>query len=250
MYTYKSSAELKSLAKGQLLGNYSTSISVFLVYFAISWIISFVLNFATDTNSIPGLIMYYVLNIIVTLITALFTPGIHYFYMNLVSGRPFKVSDVFFGFSYHPEKTLLLTIINFAIALVCMIPCIILGILYYATKLPILLVLATLLGVIGYIALTIINLHLAQIYYLMLEFPDYSAVDLLKTSYDLMRGQKFRLFYLQVSFIPLTLLSLLSCGIGLFWIQPYMYATYTNFYFDLVRGRQSTQPQEHINVTV
>ena len=250
MYQYKSSAELKSTAKGQLLGNYSSAVSVFLVYMAITWIISFILNLVSDLSSIPGLIIYYVLNFIISLIVALFAPGISYFYMNLICGRQCKVSDVFYGFSYHPEKTIVITLINLGISFVCMCPCIITSAVYYVTKAPAWLIPATLLGIAGFIIATIIDLHLAQVFYLMLELPDYSAVSLLKASCELMKGHKFRLFYLQVSFIPLTLLSLLSCGIGLFWLQPYMYATYTNFYFDIIKGKQATQPQDHIDVTL
>lgn len=233
------------------MGNYGTAVSVFLIYVSITFIIDMILGIVADTNSLPGLIIYYILNMIVSLITSLFIPGMYRFYMNLVSGRQFKVADLFYGFTYCPEKTIAIELVNFAITLVCLLPCFLLGILFYMTRLPALLAAATLLGIIGYTGIVIISLQLSQALFLMLDFPDYSVITLLKTSRELMKGQKGRLFYIQVSFIPLTLLALMSCGIGFCWLQPYMSATSANFYFDITARQQAAMPTEHVvDITV
>lgn len=52
-----------------------------------------------------------------------------------------------------------------------------------------------------------------------------------------MRGHKGRLFYIQVCFLPLLFLAVLSCGIGMLWIAPFIYAVQTEFYLDLVTKR-------------
>ena len=98
-----------------------------------------------------------------------------------------------------------------------------------------------LIYVIFYLAGTIISIYvslmLSQVFYLMLDFPEYTASQLLKMSIRLMKGSKGRLFYIQLSFLPLILLSFLSCGIALLWIYPYMQATYANFYLDLIKKK-------------
>ena len=71
----------------------------------------------------------------------------------------------------------------------------------------------------------------------MLDFPQYSAKELFQMSLRLMKGNIGRLFYLEISFLPLILLSFLSCGIALLWISPYMDATLANFYLDLVKKK-------------
>ena len=81
---------------------------------------------------------------------------------------------------------------------------------------------------------TLFLLVFSQCFYLMLDFPDYSAEQLLRSSMQVMRGHKGRLFYLHVSFLPLLLLALLSCGVGMLWIRPYMQMTYTCFFLDLM----------------
>lgn len=47
---------------------------------------------------------------------------------------------------------------------------------------------------------------------------------------------KGRLFYLNVSFIPLFLLGILSFGLAFLWILPYMTATETEFFLDLIKN--------------
>ena len=86
----------------------------------------------------------------------------------------------------------------------------------------------------------ILRLLYAQTYFLMHDFPQYTERQLLSISRQMMKGQKGRLFYLLVSFLPLFLLSLLSCGIALLWIVPYMNTTMAEFYLDLVKHTRSS----------
>jgi uncharacterized membrane protein len=71
----------------------------------------------------------------------------------------------------------------------------------------------------------------------MLDFPQYTAPELIRMSIRLMKGHKGRLFYIQLSFFPLWVLSMFSCGIGILWLLPYMEATSANFYLDLIKKR-------------
>ena len=50
----------------------------------------------------------------------------------------------------------------------------------------------------------------------------------------MMRGNKWRLFCLDFSFIGWILLSILTFGILLFWIMPYMQTARAEFYQDLL----------------
>ena len=55
-------------------------------------------------------------------------------------------------------------------------------------------------------------------------------------SRKLMSGNKIRLFYIFLSFVPLLLLGLLSCGIALLWVSPYMNATLAEFYMSIINN--------------
>ena len=69
--------------------------------------------------------------------------------------------------------------------------------------------------------------------YILEEHPEISAWDASKRSQEMMRGHKFRLFLLVFSFIGWVLLSILTLGIGLLWLGPYMEASTVAFYDDL-----------------
>ena len=71
-----------------------------------------------------------------------------------------------------------------------------------------------------------------QAYYLLLDFPQYNAMELMKLSFRIMKGHKWELFCLQMSFLPLGFLCLLSFGIGSLWLVPYMNMTQTLYFLD------------------
>jgi len=67
--------------------------------------------------------------------------------------------------------------------------------------------------------------------------PDHiSALDCITESKLLMQGHKMRYFTLQLSYLGWILVGVLTLGIGFLWITPYMIATDTAFYNDLVNG--------------
>ena len=69
----------------------------------------------------------------------------------------------------------------------------------------------------------------------MAEFPDLRVMDALRESNRLMRGNKWRLFCLEISFFGWMLLGSLTV-IGSLWVNPYMDAARAAFYMD-VTGR-------------
>lgn len=69
--------------------------------------------------------------------------------------------------------------------------------------------------------------------FIAVEHPEYTASQCTAESSRLMKGHKFDLFYLYLTFIGWALLSILTCGIGFFWLVPYMETTQAAFYNDL-----------------
>lgn len=78
--------------------------------------------------------------------------------------------------------------------------------------------------------------------YIMYEHPEYTATEAIKASKEMMKGNKWRLFCLDISFIGWILLSILTLGIGLLWVVPYMEAAYAAFYRE-ISGTKSTEDQ-------
>lgn len=65
--------------------------------------------------------------------------------------------------------------------------------------------------------------------YILVEHPEMSANEAIEESMRLMDGHKFDLFYLQLSFIGWAILSILSLGLGVFWLIPYQMTAQADF---------------------
>lgn len=78
----------------------------------------------------------------------------------------------------------------------------------------------------------------AMVPYLMAEFPELRTMDAMRESKRLMKGNKWRLFCLQISFIGWNLLSLFTMGIASLWIVPYRLAAEAAFYMEITGRSQ------------
>lgn len=69
--------------------------------------------------------------------------------------------------------------------------------------------------------------------YILEENPELSANEAIDRSRAMMKGHKFDLFWLYLSFIGWILLSIFTLGIGLLWLAPYMQTATAAFYEDV-----------------
>ena len=90
---------------------------------------------------------------------------------------------------------------------------------------------------IGYIILIvpgiILSIMFAQSYFILADNNDLSAIDCIKASCEMMKGNKMYFFILMLSFIGWFILGEITCGIGLLWVMPYYNITLGNFYDEL-----------------
>lgn len=70
--------------------------------------------------------------------------------------------------------------------------------------------------------------------YILLENPEMTANEAITKSKELMDGNRWRLFCLEFSFIGWSLVVVLfTFGIGIFWLVPYMEASFASFYREI-----------------
>lgn len=74
--------------------------------------------------------------------------------------------------------------------------------------------------------------------YILAENPDMKTMEVLRLSKEMMDGQKWNAFVLGLSFLGWQLLGTLLCGIGTFFVQPYVDATFAELYA-VLRGPYS-----------
>ena len=75
-------------------------------------------------------------------------------------------------------------------------------------------------------------------FYIMADNDNISAADALNASKEMMRGHKWELFKLHLSFIGWIILCIITCGIGFIFLSPYMNAAQADFY-EYLRGIRS-----------
>ena len=211
MTQYTSRAQLKEKARDQMAGHYGNAILLSIC----RSLIVFSLSFAV---SMP-------FTMILTVRTA--------------CSRPAVTANLFYGFKYLFKKSLGISAVLILLNTACTLP---FDICYFllrsgkgfdAITMAILCIVLMVIGMCIYIPL---SLGLSQAYYLLLDFPQYSAMELMKLSFRIMKGHKWELFCLQMSFLPLGFLCLLSFGIGSLWLVPYMNMTQTLYFLDLMQN--------------
>ncbi len=240
MNRFKSSAELKAGARERLLGHYGTVIGAELITLVLSGTASFAVGLLVDITTVMGSIIYYAILFFISILMGLFTSGTCYLYLKLICGRPVSISDLFYGFQFAPDKAITVqawfTLLTYASSLPQFI-------LTYkismagtsVDKITALLLPYSLSLIFSGVVSVVLGLLYSQTFYLLHDFPQYTAQELLKKSRRLMVHHKGRLFYLYVSFLPLMLLGLFSFGLALLWVVPYMTATQTMFFLDLIQ---------------
>lgn len=78
----------------------------------------------------------------------------------------------------------------------------------------------------------------AMVPYLIAEDKDLGAMDAIKKSKALMKGHKWDLFVLDISFIGWIILEVITLGlVGLFYSNPYIFSTHAAFYDALKKGQ-------------
>ena len=69
--------------------------------------------------------------------------------------------------------------------------------------------------------------------YILIDNPGLSANQAINLSQKMMKGHKFDMFILHLSFIGWIFLSIFTFGIGLLWLLPYMMTAQAAFYQDV-----------------
>lgn len=216
MHEISSPAQLKASARNSLNGHYPFLIAVLITASLIASLFS-------------------VLAPLASLIMNLFTFHICRIYLMIFCGNTASIKDLFLG---NPDRakemqTIYAAGIITAIQFLCMLPSNILSYTKIANSSPVGFLLYCIALTAGLALYFYIYLSLFPVFYLVTDCPAETTRETLKMAVFISKGHRFRLFYLMAGFLPLFLLSMLSFGIGLLWVAPYMQATLTHYYLNL-----------------
>ena len=188
-------------------------------------------------TSIPQLILYFVIELIVSLILSIFSLGFNKMFLDGSRGYRVRFEDLFYGFRHHPDRVdHVLQFLLLLISMACMAPGYILVLCAMNMELP--------------HPCTDSQYHpsdrrnhsvgllcfnFSQSTFLIADYDDLSAIQALEEeSRKLMHGKKGTYFYLQLSFLGILFLCIFTCYIGFLWAIPYIMMTQTNFYRNII----------------
>ena len=229
----RSSKELKALAREALLGQYGSLIGAMFLLGMFSVILESVpVTITRNREDTTSLIIQFVVTLIISVLVYLLQIGMTVIVLHMTRRQTYSLSDLFYTFRAHPDRFIIVSVIQIGISMILQIPAYIFLFLYPGDTIKrvlsylLLLLAGSIVSFIVLLGFTLANL-------LLIDNENLGAIDAIRQSWAMMHGNKGRFFYLQISFFGLALLCILTLGIGMLWLYPYMMTTEAFFYLDL-----------------
>lgn len=252
---HETSARLKAGARGALLGKLGTAVPAVLLYFFLIFILSEIESLMFTGTGFGMLAGSMLTGFLVSVLAGVLEFGLTSLFMSLFYGRQnVSVSELFTGFkASQGNMTLIpLLLILSLVQTIALAPAEILmtiadgnggtvssgvqGIAAAASAAgPALRIAIPAAVALGLAVIVYFELRWGMAYYLLLDFPDMKAREVLKASAHMMKGRKGKLLYIKLSFLPLYLISVLSFGIAALWVETYSRETEAAFYAEAAR---------------
>jgi len=189
---------LMKMAKESLHGKWLLAIGTFVLYGIIVGAIAAMAEYSS------------MISIISLLIAGPFTLGITIFTLAISRGEDPRFEQIFMGFNNFVTSLgayLLMVLFTFLWMLLLIIPGIIASISY------------------------------AMTFFILADDESIGAMEAIDKSKEMMNGYKWDYFVLMLMYVGLGVLCLLTCGIGFFWLAPFISVTNAEFYDDLKRNQ-------------
>ena len=247
---YHTNKEMKQEAKLLLRGHWGPIILALIINLLIPGVCMGVFRTIFGEESI----LYFLASIIVSLVSYVFAAGLTQIFLNLCRKKEVLTGDLFYAFQNHPDRYIGAGFLVGIIVSLPILPGIIM--LYSAVGISIFTLytagyagglaaaatgtmaalagIGCLLSLVGVVFSIILSIRYAMVTYLLLDNPQMRVTDSLRESGRLMQGHKGRYFGLTLSFFGWIFLGVFTMGLLYLWLLPYMEATFTLFYMDMI----------------
>ncbi|MEW8955307.1 DUF975 family protein [Clostridium sp.] len=239
---------IKKSARESLKGNWGQAVLCCLIFFFISTGLPYIGKFKSGAFSFLLTIAFYVL-------LGPLNAGLNYFFLKLSRKEAVYLEDLFYPFKNFLRyflSHLLTSIFSFLWSIpAAIVTFLAIGAFLASSFNPYdsfysfesanyinenfisnLILLFIILIVIG-VCLQIFLNRYALSHFILLDNPLLGSYDAIEESVTMMKGYKLKLFLLNLSFIGWGLLCILTLGIGLLWLLPYIYASIASFYDEI-----------------
>lgn len=226
--------ELKRIARGNLRGNFLELIRAFvfcnlivsLIEMPFSWMTNEV-QFSTQN------MIYYGALILITIASVVLTVGQYCLHLRIARTGKLHLGELFYPLMHDANRLIIAEVFLSVIRVIGLAPVIgAFAIIQFYEEMNMYLI-ALGLAILGCILITFIEVTFGMIYFALIDGEELSVWQTIKEALKLIKGHKGRFLYMQLSFIGMYLLALLTLGLGLLWVQPYVMQTTTLFYLDI-----------------
>lgn len=240
MKQYKKGYELKNAAKDKLDGRYGSAVLICFVAFMISRSFSLLIGqmLPTTQSIAAAYVTSGMVSLILSWLLGILDLGLAFYFLKAACGIQCAAGDLFFCFQGDTKKTLSISGVRALVNAACLMPTQYLLNAYLQQARQELLVYAAITSMIGLLIYLSAGLGVMLAFYLLLDFPAKSAGEILRLSFQIIRGNRKKLFFLQLSFLPLIILCVCSLSVGFLWLLPYMNMTYACFFLDLMNPKE------------
>ena len=244
----RSLSRIREDSRNALAGNYL----LFFIVLVLTGILTGVANQLVSILAWPfgrvgpvGLILInLLLDCLVMIVAKMLQAGQYFLSLNIARYNRVSVGDLFLAFRYDAPKALRICAVLAVIETICVAPfTLTLSNLVYAGAFSIgtgkdisalTVFLALVCGLAGMIILEVVlAFPFSQALFLYIDHQEYSARQCLEESRSLMRGNVMELFRLHLSLTGYFALCILSLGIGVVWVLPYLNVIRANYYMSL-----------------
>lgn len=243
--------ELKRMARETLNNRYHLPMTAFFLSCLITILIEMPFSLsASNTPTLSQYIITYAAEFFISLIAVVLNAGETFIHMNLSRKKAATVGQLFFAFKQHPERYIGAGLLSMLITLGSSLPFIggFVFSLYTSSDIAYIIVLLV-SGLLSIVLNVYFLLTYGMVFYFLIDYPEMKVIRAFRESRLLMKGQKGRFLYLQLSFFGWYLLILLSFGVASLWIIPYQNQTLVKFYSDLT-GELDRSQVNFTNATI
>lgn len=191
--------ELKNKAKKSLKGKYKDAIAILIATFGMNFIATIAINFLGLNENLTQFIN----SVSSTIINGVVGFGIVNFYLKISRNEQTSYEEMFSKTKMMWFYILLSLLTGLFIALW-----------------SILFIIPGIIAAMSY----------SLIFYIKLDNPELSLIEVIGKSKKMMQGHKWEFFVLNLSFLGWEILGIFTLGILYFWLFPYMEVTCANFY--------------------
>lgn len=229
----RSCKELKRIARENLENKYSVPMRAYLITLCITMLVELPFSMLQTTKEFSTQnIIFYIAELLISVVAIVLTCGQYRIHLAIARGQQTSLKDLFHPIKNHPDRYILGQFIYLGLIIISMVPLFI-GLFLLKQESILLMTLSIPCSLVSGILVILIAMNFELVFFFMLDDENLSVPEAFKKCRSLMKGNKGRYFYISLSFLGMLLLVVLSLGVAIVWVSPYITQTLTAFYLDI-----------------